>query len=64
MAFMKESIAEVKKEIKAKLLYWNNLKSSKAKVALIIVTFGVIVLKIFTLLFSVDWLNDLFSRYL
>ena len=61
---MKESIAEVKKEIKAKLLYWNNLKSSKAKVALIIVTFGVIVLKIFTLLFSVDWLNDLFSRYL
>ena len=61
---MKESLAEVKKEIKAKLLYWNNLKSSKAKVALIIVTFGVIVLKIFTLLFSVDWLSDLFSGYL
>ena len=61
---MKESLAEVKKEIKAKLLYWNNLKSSKAKVALIIVTLGVIVLKIFTLLFSVDWLSDLFSRYL
>jgi len=64
MAVMKESLAEVKKEIKAKLLYWNNLKSSKAKVALIIVILAVIVLKIFTLLYSVDWLSDLFSRYL
>ncbi len=64
MTVMKESLAEVKKEIKAKLLYWNNLKSSKAKVALFIVILAVIVLKIFTLLFSVDWLSDLFSGYL
>ena len=61
---MKESLAEVKNEIRAKLLYWNNLKSSKAKVALFIVILAVIVLKIFTLLYSVDWLSDLFSGYL
>jgi len=61
---MKESLAEVKNEIRAKLLYWNNLKSSKGKVALFIVILAVIVLKIFTLLYSVDWLSDLFSRYL
>lgn len=64
MAVMKESLAEVKNEIRAKLLYWNNLKSSKAKVALFIVILAVIVLKIFTLLYSVDWLSDLFSGYL
>ena len=61
---MKESLAEVKNEIRAKLLYWNNLKSSKAKVALFIVILAVIVLKIFPLLYSVDWLSDLFSGYL
>jgi hypothetical protein len=58
---MKESIAEVKNEIKAKLLYWNNLKSRKIKFAVIVLSLGIIMLKIFTTILTFDWLSDLFS---
>jgi len=58
---MKESINEVKSELKAKLVYWNNLKSSKVKAAVIVLSLGIIMLKIFTTILTFDWLSDLFS---
>lgn len=58
---MKESIDEVKNELKAKLLYWNNLKSRKIKVGVIILFLGVIALKIFTTVLTFDWLSSLLS---
>jgi len=58
---MKESINEVKSDLEAKLVYWNNLKSWKVKAALIVLSLGVIVLKIFTTVLTFDWLSDLFS---
>ncbi|GAW97186.1 MULTISPECIES: hypothetical protein [Colwellia] len=64
-AAMKESIAEVKNELKtelkAKLLYWNNLKSRKIKVAVIVLGLGIIALKIFTTVLTFDWLSGLFT---
>jgi hypothetical protein len=58
---MKESIDEVKNELKAKLLYWNNLKSRKIKAGVIILFLGVIALKIFTTVLTFDWLSSLLS---
>jgi hypothetical protein len=58
---MKESIDEVKSELKAKLLYWNNLKSRKIKVGVIMLFFGIIALKIFTTVLTFDWLSGLLS---
>jgi hypothetical protein len=58
---MKESIDEVKNELKAKLLYWNNLKSRKIKVGVIILFLGILALKIFTTVLTFDWLSGLLS---
>ncbi len=58
---MKESMAEVKNELKSKLVYWNNLKSRKIKAAAIVVCLGIIALKIFTTVLTFDWLTGLFS---
>jgi hypothetical protein len=58
---MKESINEVKSELKAKLLYWNNLKSTKVKAAVIVLFVAVITLKIFTTVLTFDWLHSLFN---
>jgi hypothetical protein len=58
---MKESVNELKREAKAKLLYWNNIKSSRVKVLLIVLFLGVIGLKIFTTVLTFDWLASLFS---
>jgi hypothetical protein len=58
---MKEAINDIKSEIKAKLLYWNNIQSKKAKVGLIILCVGLIALKIFTTVLTFDWLTGLFS---
>ena len=60
-AAMKESIAEVKHELKAKLLYWHNLKSRKVKTAVILLGLTIIALKIFTTVLTFDWLSGLFS---
>lgn len=37
---MKEDIAELKSEFKAKLLFWSNIKSKKLKIALIFLFIG------------------------
>ena len=58
---MKEDIAELKNEFKAKLLFWNNIKSKKLKVALIFLFVGLIGLKVFTTVLTFDWLASLFS---
>jgi hypothetical protein len=60
-SFMKEAIQEVKTEIKAKLLFWNNLPSVRLKVALIIVFIGLVGLKVFTTVLTFDWISGLFS---
>ena len=58
---MKEAIDEVKSEVKAKLIYWNNIKSNKVKGALILFFAGIIALKVFTTVLTFDWLAGLFS---
>ena len=57
---MKESIDELKGEFKAKLDYWNNMKSRKTKVFLIVLSLALIALKIFTTVLTFDWLKSLF----
>jgi hypothetical protein len=58
---MKEDIAELKSEFKAKLLFWNNIKSKKLKVALIFLLFGLVGLKVFTTVLTFDWLVSFFN---
>ena len=58
---MKEAVTKLKTEFNAKLLYWNNLKSSKAKAAIILLFTVVIALKVFTTIFTLDWVASLFS---
>ena len=57
---MKEAIDEVKSDVKARLLYWNNIQSKKVKVALIFCFAGLITLKVFTTVLTFDWLTSLF----
>ena len=58
---MKESIEELKKEVRVKLQVWNNIQSKKGKVALILLLIALVGLKIFTTVFTFDWLTNLFS---
>ena len=58
---MKESIDEVKNEVKAKLLLWKNIKSRKVKVIFIFLFLGLVGLKVFTTVLTFDWLASLFS---
>ncbi|WP_444937526.1 hypothetical protein [Microbulbifer sp. JMSA002] len=58
---MKEDIAELKSEFKAKLLFWNNIKSKKLKVALIVLFVGLVGLKVFTSVLTFDWLVSFFN---
>ena len=43
---MKQAIDQVKSEVKAKLLFWNNIQSRKVKAALVLLCVGLIGLKI------------------
>ena len=56
---MKEGIEEISNNFKAKLAFWNNIKSKKFKVLIIFVFLGIIGLKIFTTVLTFDWLADL-----
>ncbi len=58
---MKEAIDEVKNEVKAKLLLWENIKNTKVKVILIFLFFGLVGLKVFTTVLTFDWLARLLS---
>ena len=58
---MKETKDKVKSEIKVKLLLWDNIQSRKVKVALILLFFALVGLKIFTTVLTFDWLASLFS---
>ena len=58
---MKKSIEVVKNEIRAKLLFWNNIQSTKAKVGLILLFIALIGLKVFTTVLTFDWLASLFN---
>ncbi|NRA61511.1 MAG: hypothetical protein HRU25_11490 [Psychrobium sp.] len=55
---MNTAISDLKKELKSKLQFWNNLKSRKAKAALILVFVALITLKIFTTVLTFDWLIE------
>jgi hypothetical protein len=57
---MKEAIDEVKSDVKARLLYWNNIQSKKVKVVLIFCFAGLVTLKVFTTVLTFDWLTSLF----
>jgi hypothetical protein len=56
---MKKDIDELKSELQAKLLFWNNIKSKQTKALLILVFFGLIGLKVFTTILTFDWLARL-----
>jgi hypothetical protein len=56
---MNKDFDELKSELQAKLLFWNNIKSKQTKAFLILVFFGVIGLKIFTTILTFDWLARL-----
>jgi len=58
---MKEAIDEVKNEVKAKLLLWENIKNTKVKVILIFLFLGLVGLKVFTTVLTFDWLARLLS---
>ena len=58
---MKEAIDEVKNEVKAKLLLWENIKNTKVKVILIFLFLGLVGLKVFTTVLAFDWLARLLS---
>ncbi len=58
---MKEAIDEVKSEVKAKLLYWNNIQSKKVKITCVFLFAGLVALKIFSTVLTFDWLTSLFS---
>ena len=58
---MKESINELKSELKAKLLFWNNIQSTKVKIALLLLFIALIGLKVFTTVLTFDWLAGLFT---
>ena len=58
---MKESIDEVKNEVKDKLLLWKNIKSRKVKVIFIFLFLGLVGLKVFTTVLTFDWLARLLS---
>jgi hypothetical protein len=58
---MKDAKNEVKEEIKAKLLYWNAIKSKKTKALLIVLFVGLVGLKVFTTVLTFDWLAGLFN---
>ena len=58
---MKKSIDEIKNEVKAKLLFWKNIKSRKVKVLFLFLFLGLVGLKVFTTVFTFDWLARLLS---
>ena len=60
-SYMKDAINEVKGEVKAKLLLWNNIQSRKLKVALVFLSIALIGLKVFTTVLTFDWLASLFN---
>jgi len=53
---MKDALDKFKTELNVKRLYWKNLKSYKAKVFIILLFVAVITLKIFTTVFTFDWI--------
>jgi hypothetical protein len=57
---MKKNFDELKSELQAKLLFWNNIKSKQTKALLILIFFGLIGLKVFTTILTFDWLVGLF----
>ena len=58
---MKKAINEVKSEVKAKLLFWHNIKIRKLKVALVLLFISLVALKFFTTMLTFDWLMSLFN---
>ena len=58
---MKKAYEEVKEEAKAKFTQWNSVKSKWVKIFLVVLFLAIIALKIFTTVFTFDWLVGLFS---
>ena len=58
---MKKAYNEVKSEVKAKLLLWNNLENRKLKMAFVLLFIAIVALKIFTTVLTFDWIAGLFN---
>lgn len=57
---MKEAIEEIKTAAKGKLQFWNNIKNGWIKAGIIVLFLALVTLKIFTTVFTFDWLASLF----
>ncbi len=57
---MKEAIEEIKTAAKGKLQFWNNIKNGWIKAGIIVLFLALVALKIFTTVFTFDWLASLF----
>ena len=57
---MKEAVEKIKSELNAKLQLWNNVKSIKIKMALILIFVALVGLKVFTTVLTFDWIANLF----
>ena len=58
---MKDVKNEVTDEIKAKLLYWRNIKSKRNKTLLIVFLLSLVGLKVFTTVLTFEWLAGLLN---
>ena len=58
---MNDSMNKLKSEVKARIQFWNNIKSRRVKAFLIILFVALIFLKIFTTVLTFDWLAGLFN---
>ena len=58
---MKAEVEEIKNAIKSKIAFWHNIKSKKLKAGLIILSLGLIGLKIFTTVLTFEWFKNLLA---
>ena len=57
---MKEAVEKIKSELNAKFQLWNNVKSVKIKMALILIFVALVGLKVFTTVLTFDWIANFF----
>ena len=57
---MKEAIEEIKSAAKVKLQFWHAIENRWVKASIIVLLLAVIALKVFTTVWTFDWLTNLF----
>lgn len=57
---MKEAIEEIKSAANVKLHFWHAIENRWVKASIIVLLLAVIALKVFTTVWTFDWLTNLF----